>query len=337
MFRKSAKKNSLELKVRISYDEKTDTISIQSKDRKRRYKRNLDLSLKGLDADYNLHYFLEREGIIPEEGRFQTVPENLHHTHAINAEQWDKFPLGRFADGEEVRWDTSLSSNLLIAGGVGTGKSVLQRNIINHCLRHPENWVLYGFNPFRVETAPYLNHGPTIAEITTEIPDAAVMITKVHAELNRRYNIMKETGATNFRDLPESIPAWMIMIDEAYPLLSSTGSKTDEGKAEDSLREEMKHQLADIARLGHDAGIHLVMSTQRRIESSIFPESFKADFQTRIAFGRMQEIDSRLLLGKDKTKHWNSTVRGRGYIQQFGEGYDFQAYNADKDSIVKQA
>ena len=333
MFKKSAKKNSLELKVKISYDEKTDTINIQSKGRTRRYKRKLDLSLRGLEADYslhNLHYFLEREGLIPEEGRFQTVPENLNHTHAINTEQWDKFPLGRFANGEEVVWDTSLSSNLLLSGGEGAGKSVLQRSIINHCLRHSENWALYGFDPFKVEMVPYLKNNPIAAEITTEISDTAAMITRVHAEMNGRYKQLKENGAKDFRDLPGTLPALMIMINEASYLLSTTGSKSDEGKMEDSLREEMKYQLADIARLGHAAGIHLVISTQR-MDSNIFPTTFKEDFTTRIAFGRMQAIDSQLLLDKDKTDHWNGRIKGRGYFQQFGEGYDFQAYYADKD------
>jgi S-DNA-T family DNA segregation ATPase FtsK/SpoIIIE len=332
MFKKSAKKNSLELKVKISYDEKTDTINIQSKDRRRRSSRKLDLSLKGLEADYNLHnlhYFLEREGMISE-GRFQTVPENLNHTHAINTEQWDKFPLGRFADGEEVIWDTSLSSNLLLSGGVGTGKSVLQRNILNHCLRHSENWVLYGFDPFRVEMVPYLKNNPVVAEITTEISDTAAMITRVHAEMNKRYKQLKETGTKNFRDLPTTLPALMIMINETSYLLSTTGSKSDEGKMEDSLREEMKYQLADIARLGHAAGIHLVISTER-MDSGIFPTVFKEDFTTRIALGRMQGTESQILLGSDKTKEWAGAIKGRGYFQQFGEGYDFQAYYADKD------
>jgi S-DNA-T family DNA segregation ATPase FtsK/SpoIIIE len=332
MFKKSAKKNSLELKVKISYDEKTDTINIQSKDRRRRSSRKLDLSLKGLEADYNLHnlhYFLEREGMISE-GRFQTVPENLNHTHAINTEQWDKFPIGRFADGEEVIWDTSLSSNLLLSGGVGAGKSVLQRNILNHCLRHSENWVLYGFDPFRVEMVPYLKNNPVVAEITTEISDTAAMITRVHAEMNKRYKQIEENGAKDFRDLSATLPALMIMINETSYLLSTTGSKSDEGKMEDSLREEMKYQLADIARLGHAAGIHLVISTER-MDSGIFPTVFKEDFTTRIALGRMQGAESQILLGSDKTKEWAGAIKGRGYFQQFGEGYDFQAYYADKD------
>lgn len=334
MFKKSAKKNSTELKVSISYDEKTDTISIQSKERKRRYKRRLDLSLRGPEADYrldNLHYFLEREGLIPEGGgRFQTVPENLNHTHAITTDQWDKFPLGRFANGEEVIWDTLLSSNLLIAGTSGAGKTVIQRNIILHCLRHPENWVFYGIDLLRVELTPYLKYGQPITKIATTVADALTVVTKAHTELNKRYRIMEHAGISNFRDLPEPLPAWMIMIDEASYLLPNTGSKTDEGKKEDLLREELKYQLADIARLGRTAGINLALTTNRA-ESKTFPESFKEDFTTRIALGRMQGTEAYLLLGSDKTKEWAGAVKGRGYFQQSGEGYDFQAYYADKD------
>lgn len=330
MFKKSAKKNSLDLKVRISYDEKTDTISIQSKDRKVRSKQEFSIFLGGSDAYSTLRDFLEREGILPEYGRFQTIPEHLNYTHAINTDQWDKFPLGRFADGEEVIWDTSLSSNLLLGGGIGTGKSILQRNIIHHCLRHPENWVLYGFDPHRVELTPYLKHGPTIAGVATEIAEASAMVTKAHAEMKQRYRIMEQTGVNNFRDLPDFLPAWMIMIDEASSLLSLTGSKTNEGKVEDILKEEMKHQFADLAYLGKAAGIHLVMSTQR-VEPSVFSPNFKEAFTTRIAFGRMQKNDSQLLLDTEMPDGWNWAFRGRGYFQEFGQGYDFQCYHAEKD------
>lgn len=332
MFNNSAKKDFIDLTVRISYDEKTDTISFQSKGVKRRYKRKLDLSLKGPETDYslhNLHYFLEREGVVPEY-RFKTIPENLNHTHATTTEQWDKFPLGRFADGEETIWDSSQSSNLLIAGGAGTGKTVIQRNIILHCLRHPENWVFYGIDLLRVELTPYLKYGKPITKIATTASDALTVVTKAHTELNKRYLIMEQAGVNSFRDLPEPLPAWMIMIDEASYLLANTGSQTDEGKKEDLLREELKYQLADIARLGRSAGINLVLTTNRA-ESETFPESFKEDFTTRIALGRMHPIESHLLLGSDKTNEWAGAVRGRGYFQQFDEGYDFQAYGADKD------
>jgi DNA segregation ATPase FtsK/SpoIIIE-like protein len=120
------------------------------------------------------------------------------------------------------------------------------------------------------------------------------------------------------------------MIDEASYLLPTTGSKTDEGKMEDLLREDLKSQLDDIARLGRAAGICLVL-TANRVESRAFPKNFKEHFGTRIAFGRMQSFESELLLGSDKSKHWAGAIKGRGYFQQFGEGYDFQGYFIDKD------
>jgi hypothetical protein len=67
------------------------------------------------------------------------------------------------------------------------------------------------------------------------------------------------------------------------------------------------------------------------MDSGIFPTVFKEDFTTRIALGRMQGAESQILLGSDKTKEWAGAIKGRGYFQQFGEGYDFQAYYADKD------
>lgn len=325
MVKKPFRGNYLELKVRVSYDERTDTVHLTSKDKDLPTNRGFHLTLNGgRDAEYTLRSLLEKEGLIPED-KFRAIPENLQFSDAINTDQWDKFPLGLLANGEEAVWNASLSSNLLIAGRSGSGKSVIQRNIIFHCLRHPENWELYGIDLLRVEMTPYMKYGQPLEEVATTVPEAFAIVTKAHTELNKRYRSMEQTGVTYFRYLPDVPPAWMIMIDESFFLLATTGIKTDEGRAEDALREELKHLLSDIARLGRAAGIYLVLSTQR-VDSKVFTKTFKEEFRTRIAASGMDEIASTLLLDNNKATHLNRAIKGRGYFQENGKGSDFQGY-----------
>jgi DNA segregation ATPase FtsK/SpoIIIE-like protein len=172
MVKKPFRGKYLELKVRVSYDEKTDSVHITSKDKDLPTERGFHLTLNGgKDAEYILRTLLEKEGLIPED-RFKVIPTHLCFDDAINTDKWDKFPLGLHANGEEAVWDSSRSSNLLLAGSAGTGKSVIQRNIIFHCLRHPEKWVFFGIDLRRVALAPYLEFGSPITNVATTVADA---------------------------------------------------------------------------------------------------------------------------------------------------------------------
>jgi hypothetical protein len=325
MFRKS-EKNYLELNVRVSYDEKTDSINITSKDKiLPKSNGGFHLTLNGgRGAEQTLRTMLEDAGIIPEE---KILPTELSYDE-ISGSRWDRIPLGRAEGSETVFWNPASYPNVLLTGAAGSGKSVIERNIIFHCLQHPDRWRIIAIDPYRVELSPYKKYSPVVERIVTELEDAVEACRFVKDEMMNRFKEMEEHGVHNYQDLPDVPHAILFLVDAVSGLLDMSGSKTDAGKAEDKLKGEASMLLTKIARLGRAAGIHLVLATQRP-NYTIFSQELMNHMTTRIVMGRADTIHSTIVLGNDEATRIPWRIRGRGYIQNDGEGKPFQAAWAD--------
>lgn len=55
----------------------------------------------------------------------------------------------------------------------------------------------------------------------------------------------------------------MIIVDEVCELLMPTGVKSESGKQEDALKQEISMIIQSITQLGRSAGIHCCLATQR--------------------------------------------------------------------------
>ena len=142
MAKKPFKGDYLTFQVRASYDENTDSIHLTSKDKDLLKESGFDLVLNGgwdaEEAEMTLRRLLEKRGLLTER-RFKSIPSRISYDNS-NQGAWDKFPLGVYSNGEEAVWDSSHSPSLLMLGAIGSGKSVLQRNILSHCIRHSDKW-----------------------------------------------------------------------------------------------------------------------------------------------------------------------------------------------------
>lgn len=68
----------------------------------------------------------------------------------------------------------------------------------------------------------------------------------------------------------DSFSKFLVVVDEVAELLQPSGVKTEEGKAEDALKQEIVGHIQSITQLGRSAGIHMILATQRN-DSSIIP------------------------------------------------------------------
>jgi hypothetical protein len=241
---------------------------------------------------------------------------------------WDIIRLGVAKSGY-VDWQVNAFPHMLLGGPTGSGKSVIQRNIFFHCLRHNEYWKFFGIDLKRVELAPYGIYKNTTAGIANTVADALMMLQFIHDEMMRRYDLMEHEGVNNYQDLlynnkMSSTKAIMLLIDEAAMLLSPTGSKTDEGKAEDAMVTESAALLLKLVRLGNAAGIHVITSTQRP-DATIVSGELKANMSVRIAAGRMDSTPSSMILETGNATNL-PPVKGRGVIKFGGDIEEFQSY-----------
>lgn len=327
MFRKT-KKNYLGLNVKVSYDKRTDSISISSKDKhlpKTGDGFNLSLD-SGTGEEQALRTALENAGIIPDE---KIIPTMLPYDD-IAGSSWDEFPLGSTGGINVAFWRPLESPNLLITGRTGSGKSVIERNLIFHCLQHPDKWRIYGIDLGRVDLRPYAKYSPVVERIATNMEDAVELCRAVHSEMLERFDKMGKLEVPHYRDLPAAPPAIMFLVEELIYVLSMTGHKTGEGAAEDALREEVAVLLTNISRVGHAAGIHLVLSTQRPNKKILNGELLR-NLSTRIVAGRVDVAHSHAALGNDQATRTPMGIKGRGYIQDRGVGKQFQAAFAPLD------
>lgn len=253
------------------------------------------------------------------------IPEFAPYPGSADGE-WNKIPLGLGTDGE-LFWDVANAPMALVTGTTGGGKSTIQRNIIFHCIQHPDRWRFLGIDVKRVELSGFAKYEPVVMGIATDVPDGVEIIRYAKEEMEKRYQKMQDAGVNHFKDLPDKMHALMIMVDETFMFLSQSGIKTDEGKEEDALKGEASKLIGDIARLGRACGVHLILATQRPDATVIYGE-LKQNLAMRVAAGRADTIPSQMTLDNDEATRLPGHIKGRGYLQVFGEGEQFQGYLA---------
>jgi hypothetical protein len=219
---------------------------------------------------------------------------------------------------------------------IPTHNSVLQRNLIFHCIQHNDMWRFLGVDVKRVELTPFNKYKETVLGIGANLEDGVEIVRYAKDVMMQRYEEMEEIGVNHFLKLLDENGkppyAIMLMIDEAFMFMSPEGQRTDEGKVRDQLHGEASTLLGDIARLGRAAGIHLVLATQRP-DATVIKGELKANLDIRIAAGRLDSTPSSMVLDSGAATLLPGHIKGRGVIRTGGETEQFQGYFADQDWI----
>lgn len=105
----------------------------------------------------------------------------------------------------------------------GGGKSVLQRNIVFHCIAHYKEIKMLLIDLKRVELSAYKKYTCCIAGVATTLENAVETLRFAQKLMMKRYGDMEAVGKNNFLDMKNAGPAFMIMIDEAGELLDQSG------------------------------------------------------------------------------------------------------------------
>lgn len=261
--------------------------------------------------------------------------------------EWHTFPVGvGLGDKGQEIISYSVSKNksgiyhphVLIAGTTGSGKSVIQRNILFHCIQHNDMWRFLGIDLKQVELGKYEKYSQTVMGVATNLEDGVKFLRYAQEVMSKRYEKMKEAGVSLFLDLVNEEtgkpdPALMLMIDEAYEFLAPSGIKSAQGKMEDELHQEAAFILSSVARLGRAAGIHLVLATQRP-DATVIKGEMKNNLDVRIAAGRLDNTPSLMVLDSSAATTLPD-IKGRGVVRLANKTRQFQGFYADDDWIDK--
>lgn len=207
--------------------------------------------------------------------------------------------LGKDIMGTSILADLSKMPHLLVAGSTGSGKSVCINTIICSILMRykPDEVKLVLVDPKKVELTNYNGIPHLLCPVVSDPKKASVVLQKVVAEMEKRYDIFAEKEVKNiagYNDLIEKerkknpdinttrMPYIVVIIDELADLML-VASK------------EVQDSIMRITQMARAAGIHLIVATQRP-STDIITGVIKNNIPSRIAFSVSSAIDSRTIL-----------------------------------------
>lgn len=235
--------------------------------------------------------------------KFQANPSNL------------TMVLGADISGNPVVVDLAKMPHLLVAGTTGSGKSVGVNVMILSLLYKstPEDVRFIMIDPKMLELSVYEGIPHLLAEVVTDMKEAANALRWCVGEMERRYRLMSALGVRNLKgynakvakakeqgapikdplwsseqsmddEAPEleKLPSIVVVVDEFADMMMIVGKKVEE-------------LIARIAQKARAAGIHLILATQRP-SVDVITGLIKANIPTRIAFQVSSKIDSRTIL-----------------------------------------
>ncbi|KIC72977.1 DNA translocase FtsK [Neochlamydia sp. EPS4] len=209
--------------------------------------------------------------------------------------------LGKAVNGDYVMSDLAKMPHCIIAGATGSGKSVCINTIVMSIVLNarPDEIKLVMVDPKKVELTPYTRLPHMLAPVITEPHGACAALRWMVKEMEKRYEILKQTGVRNIEsfnnrainkdfedslniEVPEKMPYIVGIIDELADLMMVASS-------------DIETPIARIAQMARAIGIHLVLATQRP-SREVITGLIKANFPTRISFKVASRINSQIIL-----------------------------------------
>ncbi len=222
-------------------------------------------------------------------------------------------PLGKSIMGDIGVCEINKMPHLLIAGTTGSGKSVCVNGIICSILMRarPDEVKLVMVDPKVVELSVYNGIPHLLRPVVTDPKQAAIALSKMVAEMERRYQVFSESKTKNIEGYNEYIekenkkitdsemkkekmPYIVIIIDELADLMMVAAK-------------EVEDSILRITQKARAAGMHLIVATQRP-STEVITGLIKANIPSRIAFSVGSGIDSRTIL--DQTGAENLLGKG---------------------------
>lgn len=205
--------------------------------------------------------------------------------------------------------------HLLVAGTTGSGKSVFINALVTCLLANytPDELRLYMIDPKQVEMQHYEGF-PHVEEVITDMSDAAMTLSSVADEMEKRYTLFREAGVKNIqlynKKMSKKMPYIVCVIDE-YADLKDT-------------HPEVEDFIARLGQKARAAGIHMVLATQRP-EAKIVSGRVKAVIPNAISFNLNSNLNYKTVFGKGLG---GVTLLGQGDGVMKIEGYkkEFQRF-----------
>ena len=207
--------------------------------------------------------------------------------------------IGKDTNGKIKLLDLKQSSNILISGSTGSGKTMLLSSIICSILYkvHPNEVKLIIIDTKNgVESNFFKNIPHLLIPPVTKIMKAYAVLEWVMTEVQNRYNMIIKKNCSNIyeynqnTEITKKMPDIVVIIDEFEELCES------------EFKAEIEELMFNITRSAEKVGIHFIVATTKP-ESKIISGRAKSNFLTRIALKASLVIDSQLTINSPEAKY----------------------------------
>jgi S-DNA-T family DNA segregation ATPase FtsK/SpoIIIE len=256
----------------------------------------------------------------------------------LESEEWRNtkaripLALGKDVYGHPIISDLSEMPHVLIAGGVGSGKSVLLDAIITSLLYRfsPDQLRFVMIDPNVIELQQYDSLPHLVVPVVTDPKKVILALRWVVNEIEKRYQIFARVGVRNVlsfnsrpknKSLPPREPELPLLAKKVEPGSDGFAVEVDEEivvpREEDIIIPEklsyivviideladlmlvapadVEMAIARITQMARAAGCHFVVAT-RQANLSTVSEIIKANIPARIAFRCESRLESRHIL-----------------------------------------
>jgi len=223
--------------------------------------------------------------------------------------------LGKDISGDPFIIDLAKMPHLLVAGSTGSGKSVSINSMICSILLRatPEEVKFLLIDPKMLELSAYEDIPHLLLPVVTNPKKAAVALTWLVEEMERRYSLLAYKGTRNIEQYnrkleeemaenppdtggetgevapPDKLPYIVVVIDELADLMIISSREVEES-------------ITRLAQMARAVGIHLILATQRP-SVDVLTGIIKANFPARISFQVSSKVDSRTILDTIGAEH----------------------------------
>ncbi|HEM5184332.1 TPA: DUF87 domain-containing protein [Streptococcus suis] len=273
---------------------------------------NLDTELSAL-----LNLPLETKIIRPSivEYHFYTVRPTRLQTSMLSIKPTNSLSIDL---GYGVEYNPIECPHILIAGGTGSGKSILISYLLLEFLKRksevfiadPKNSDLGSLSHYlgseRVATSP--SHIARIVRLTVQ-------------EMNQRYEYMRENFkyGSNFADHGFNM-TWLIFDEMGAFQASGTDKKSKE------IINEVMDGIKQIILLGRQAGVFILISAQQ-VNAETLKTELRDNLFLRVALSANSPEGYRMVFGSaTPVKRQPIEVKGAGYLYMQGSGKEFAEY-----------
>jgi len=249
-------------------------------------------------------------------GDLLATEEAIASTHPLDV------PIGRDISGKTIVVNLGEMPHVLISGATGAGKSSCINSLITSLVMRatPDQLRLLLIDPKRVEMGQYNDLPHLLAPVVVDPKKAAGTLHWAVKEMERRYDILAESGARDITSYQQMIargelkPIPSIREEVADAVERATGLPSDVPSSPepetfpyivivvDELNDlmmvaarDVEESVVRIAQMARAVGIHLVLATQRP-SVDVITGVIKANVPSRMAFAVSSLADSRVIL-----------------------------------------